>query len=118
MKDICRNKYGDNQESAAAFETIKLTRAESRMQVLIALREHGGLTCKELAALMGKPMHAVSGRISELKAMGFAEPTAELRDGGRVIIAAGYGDNLGEVPTVHLSASELATGETDGQEKR
>lgn len=81
--DVCAGKHRANSESRAA--NLKISKAESREQVMRVLLGSGPMTCKEIASRLGKEMHTISGRITELKALGMVEPTTELRDGGRVI---------------------------------
>lgn len=83
--DVCARKHGGNEESRRA--NLRASKAESRQEVYEALLTHGDMTCKEIAAKLGKPMHKISGRLSELKALGSVEPTLLVRDGGRVLHA-------------------------------
>ena len=85
IDDICRNKHQGNAESEAANLRLK-NKAESREQVYRMLLKYD-MTCKELAAELGKEMHTISGRITELKKQGRVMPTAIVRNGCRVVRA-------------------------------
>jgi hypothetical protein len=87
--DVCAQKHGGNPESVAANRRASEKKFTLRTAIYMYLRldKPRGATCKEMAAHFIKPMHAISGRISELKAMGMIIATDELRDGGRVLVA-------------------------------
>lgn len=94
-KDICGNKHGGNPESVAAFKTISPGIAKAQAEVLAAIEATGdmGLSIKEVASLLNKPFNAVSGRGTELKLAGKIKPSAERRNGSRVMIAVHGGTN-------------------------
>lgn len=81
--DISITKHKGNPQSLAANK--KVSKAESREQVMYELLHCGPLTCKELAQKLGKAMHQISGRITELKKLGMVEPTGQVRNGGGVV---------------------------------
>ena len=60
---------------------------ESHERILKVLRVAGanGQTAKEIAAYFQKPLHKISGRLSELKEMGEIEPTGARRNGSAVL---------------------------------
>ena len=88
MKDITQNKHGGNANSAAAFETIADTLTNRQNDVLSALLRHpAGMTSKEVAEWLESPLNAISGRISELKAMGKIREAGR-RDGCAVLVMA------------------------------
>ena len=88
MKDITQNKHGGNANSAAAFETIADTLTNRQNDVLSALLRHPvGMTSKEIAEWLESPLNAISGRISELKAMGKVRESGR-RDGCAVLVMA------------------------------
>ena len=88
MKDITSNKHGGNAESVSAFETIERTLANRQNDVLSAFLSHpSGMTSKEVAEWLESPLNAISGRISELKAMGKIQQIGR-RDGCGVYVAA------------------------------
>jgi hypothetical protein len=85
------SKGWDNPESKAAYEKVRSTRQQSH-EIILNLLElvlkadwHGGLTCKEISGKLGKPMHAISGRITELEELGLVVRGPEKRDGGKAI---------------------------------
>ena len=86
MKDIASNKHGGNANSAVAYETIAHTLANRQNDVLGAfLRHPNGMTSKEVAEWLESPLNAISGRISELKAMGKIQQIGR-RDGCGVYV--------------------------------
>lgn len=84
--DITYRKHGGNEESVAANPSVESKR-ESHREILKVLRVAGasGQTAKEIAAYFQKPLHKISGRLSELKEMGQIEPTGERRNGSAVL---------------------------------
>src|SRR6266481_9735429 len=84
--DPTRHKHGGTDTSRAAWEKARRGRAQCQQQVLDVLRQAypEGMTGKEIAAALGKPFHAVSGRITELLEDGLVRK-GEIRNGGRVI---------------------------------
>jgi len=85
-EDITANKHHGNEESREANERANYGKEQQRMEVLECIsRFPGGCTMKEVAAMMGKPFNAVSGRGSELKKAGQVEKTGETRDGSAVL---------------------------------
>ena len=88
MNDITQNKHGGNPNSAAAYETIADTLTNRQNDVLSALLRHpAGMTSKEVAEWLESPLNAISGRISELKAMGKVRESGR-RDGCAVLVMA------------------------------
>jgi len=85
--DICYGRHQGNPESRAAFERHAPHRARQRARVLESIRAAGatGLTCRELSKAWGCMMNQVSGRFSELKAMGLVRKVG-VRDGSGVCI--------------------------------
>lgn len=83
------SKGRDNPESRDAFKKIERRRSLSITKIVNLLRIEGPMTCKELSEKMDVPIHHVSGRISEGKAMGLIEKTGERRDGAAVVRALG-----------------------------
>ena len=85
--DITKNKHGGNAESVSAFETITHALANRQNDVLSAFLSHpSGMTSKEVAEWLESPLNAISGRISELKAMGKIQQVGR-RDGCGVYVA-------------------------------
>ena len=72
-----------NAHSRRAFAKAKSGR-EVMYAAILRLLEQRGMTCKELCAELGKQMHSVSGRLSELQHQGKIYQTAERRDKGGV----------------------------------
>jgi len=86
--DICKNKHKGNAESNAAFATIESKITQGQDDVLFALQclyrksycTQDGFTSKEIADWLEKPLHKISGRITELKAKGLIKQSGR-RDG-------------------------------------
>lgn len=83
MFDVCAAKHQGNKESRAANLRARPSKKESQEVIYKALVVYGPQTCKELAERLGKEMHAISGRITELKAMSRVEATNETRKGSQ-----------------------------------
>ena len=64
--DICEKKHGGAETSQEAYTKVDLTKA--RQEVFEAIRKRGatGATLHEIAEELGRPVNAISGRISEL----------------------------------------------------
>jgi len=75
MKDITKNKHGGNAQSNAAFEKIEKTLTHRQNDVLWAIDwlhqlSKEGVISRDIAWKLNAPLNAISGRITELKAMG------------------------------------------------
>jgi hypothetical protein len=70
--DPTKNKHGGNAQSNAAFSGIYAHLTLRQEQVLATVKAYGtnGTTCREIAERHGRGMNAISGRLTELKAMG------------------------------------------------
>lgn len=90
--DICRRKSRNSDTSRAAFAGIQAGLSEQRQAVLRAIQDarSGGITCRELANDWDVPMHRISGRFSELKALGLIVRSrlTPSRDGSGVYLCA------------------------------
>lgn len=84
--DICEAKHGGNEHSRAAFEKLSEHLNPARLDVLFAVSKtlDNGATSKEVAEYLGKPLHAISGRLTELAREGWIERTGKTRDGAAV----------------------------------
>ena len=96
--DICSKKHGGNPESKAANFKIEPHKFSLRQRVYSRLVLAGtyGATCKEISLLEGRPMHAISGRLSELKAQGEIQESERTRDGGRVLVVSYLAKGAGQ----------------------
>src|SRR4051794_15772701 len=102
MNDITANKHGGDTQSAAAFEKAKHGMGKARQDIVDLLKQHpAGLTCKEMSELLDRPMHALSGRVTEMKEYGMVNATETIREGGAVVVL------ISDVP-VTLSTDDLA----------
>lgn len=94
--DITRNKHHDEPQSVLAFEGIAAQLTEDEEEYLRHVRSFGakGTTNAEVAALMKRKQHAVSGRRSKLLADGLIVKTGESRrwcgTPGGVVVAAEF----------------------------
>lgn len=82
--DITARKHGGNVASIAAHESVRPHKADTWAEILAVLHR-GPLTGKEIAHAMGRELHCVSGRLSELIAAKKIERTGERRDGSAVL---------------------------------
>ena len=73
MNDICENKHKQNAESIAA-NPIKEKKQKDRFRVLEIVVDNEGVTSKEIAYIMERPLNCISGRITELKKSGHIIP--------------------------------------------
>jgi DNA-binding transcriptional ArsR family regulator len=86
MNDICRNRHRDNKESRDANPSDESKKDKYKTILdLLEIYSACGLTSKEISGLTDKSLNAISGRLSELKAMGLIEPTGERREGAAVL---------------------------------
>lgn len=67
LPDVCDRKHGGNEQSREAFERVAPTIPAVKADILAWLGRVGRGTPKQYAALVGKPLHAVSGRFSDLR---------------------------------------------------
>lgn len=86
MNDICERKHGGVETSRMAFEKAR-GNAQAQRNLIhreISTRGDLGLTSKEYAQSVSKPLHAISGRFSELQRDGWIFKTEQTRDGATV----------------------------------
>lgn len=88
--DLCAGRHRGNEQSRAAYRRGEETGAHSRdyWTALRLIHEagDGGMTSKELAAAMEKPINAISGRRTELLADGLIREDGRRRDGCAVVV--------------------------------
>lgn len=82
LNDVCARKHGGNSNSRAANSNVD--KNHWRNMVRDAFTEFGNITCKEVCKILGRQMHQISPRITELKKMGELEPCTYSREGCRV----------------------------------
>jgi hypothetical protein len=87
--DICAGKHGGSPESKAANLRVQPHKNSMRGRVLELLKAKGerGATSQEIALELRRPLHTISGRVTELLAAELAYKTEITRDGGRVVRA-------------------------------
>jgi predicted Rossmann fold nucleotide-binding protein DprA/Smf involved in DNA uptake len=85
--DPCKNKHHGNRESRIAWELVlqKLTETQEDVLAIIQEAHPEPITAKEVASVLGKPFHSVSGRCTELKEQGLVEKSEIVRDGSRAL---------------------------------
>jgi chromosome segregation and condensation protein ScpB len=85
--DPTRHKHHGNRESRAAWEKVLLKLTESQEDVLLIIQGAypEPITPKEIANVMGKPLHSISGRCTELKEQGLVEPSDIVHNGSRAL---------------------------------
>ncbi len=71
------------ETSLEAYEYLKANNKlkPTQKEVLKALLELGTATSKRIAKKLHKPLHAISGRITELKDMGLVEVIGKVKEG-------------------------------------
>jgi len=96
MKDITKNKHGGNAQSNAVFEDIEETLTQRQNQVREAIEiidryrgynAEGGATLHDIANWLGLGANKISGRITQLKAMGKIKQVGR-RDGCAVYVVS------------------------------
>ena len=88
FRDPSARKHKNNPQSVAAHKRIARTKADTWKEIteLIAARGEYGATSKEIASALGKPLHYLSGRMSELKQMGRIKENGQRRNGAAVLV--------------------------------
>lgn len=82
--DITAGKHGGNIASMAAHERVRTHKADTWAEIMTLL-QRGPMTGKEIAHAMGRELHCISGRLSELIAAKKIERTGDRRDGSAVL---------------------------------
>ena len=73
-RDVCARKHGGNEQSKAAFRTIKDgLNMTQRIIFSVISRSTDGLTVDDICVMRGMTPNAISGRITELRIMGKIE---------------------------------------------
>jgi len=105
--DPTRHKHHGNQESRAAWEKVLLKLTESQEDVLLIIQgaHPEPITPKEIANVLGKPLHSVSGRCTELKEQGLVEKSDIVRSGSRALRLA---TGIPSLRKVNLRKAEAA----------
>lgn len=78
--DITVSRHRDAKASNEANARIRNSKSEDRAAVWALATRLGEFTSKEIALRLDKPLNAISGRISELKAAGLIRETEYRRD--------------------------------------
>ncbi len=87
--DVCETKHRGNKQSRAANLRVMPHKKgiRERARVFIAATEWYGATAQEIAQAFGKPLHTLSGRCSELRALGQVFDSGRVRDKGSVLVS-------------------------------
>lgn len=88
-EDPCERKHGGNEVSAEAFESGKQDHEKDRQAILRHLRASNGLTSKQIALKLDKPLHHISPRLTELLQDGLIRDSGRRLDKCRVLEAVG-----------------------------
>lgn len=89
--DICIARHGDSAVSNDANRRARESKSKVRAAIYALICALPDATSKELAAKLDKPVNAISGRISELKAAGLVRETVFRRGGCAVLKAVRNG---------------------------
>lgn len=86
--DVCARKHKGNRQSKAANITAAPWKPGIRRFLIGCILFNGreGATAKELTYLAEKPLHAISGRLSEAKRDGLIFDSGRVRDGCAVLV--------------------------------
>lgn len=68
--DICQNRHQGNEFSRAANPSDEVKTRDQKAVLSIIRSSRNGATIHEIASHIGKPINAISGRVTELKAKG------------------------------------------------
>jgi hypothetical protein len=114
--DPTKNKHGGNAQSNAAFNSIyaKLTLRQEQVLASIKVKGSTGRTCREIAERHGRGMNAISGRITELKAMGKIKQCGT-RDGCAIWVLT---DSSAEPPSDTLEKLRQAWHKADREDRQ
>ena len=85
--DVCKNRHKMSETSVEANLRAENTKTHWQAEVLKFAELYGkdGFTLKDVCRALDKPLNALSGRLSEVKALGLIEPIeGERREGCQV----------------------------------
>lgn len=87
-RDVCERRHRGNPQSVEAHKKVVHTKQETYKKImdLVRAREEFGATSKEVAYAMGKQLNCISGRFSELRAMGWLKDSGIRRNGAAVLV--------------------------------
>jgi len=85
--DITFNRHGGNAESNTAYRHLleRIPQARAEVLELVSMVSPTPMIPKEIEGGLGKAIHSISGRCTELKEMGLVCPTNIIRDGSRAL---------------------------------
>lgn len=79
--DPCENRHLGNPQSIEAHKRVLHSKEETYKRIIEVLKTRGPSTSKEIATALGVQLNCVSGRYSELKALGRIQETGIKRMG-------------------------------------
>jgi hypothetical protein len=84
--DPCAARHGGNPASVDAHAVAREHKIDTYARVMVMLKQMP-LTAKEIAGQLGRPLHTISGRLSEMKCLPLLmiEETGDRRDGSAVL---------------------------------
>jgi predicted HTH transcriptional regulator len=83
-QDVCYSRHQGNPESHAAYQHAPGTRAKDR-QLVLELIQETPRSMKQIADILGRSFNTISGRGSELLALGLVERTGQTVDGSAIL---------------------------------
>lgn len=87
-RDPSERKHKGSETSVAAHRKIEGTKEVTYQKILTLVKARGefGASSKEIAYALGKQLHAISGRLSEMRAMGKLRDSGLRREGAAVLV--------------------------------
>lgn len=79
--DICIGRHRDSAASVEANARANQSKSAVRAEIFRIAESLGVFTSKDIAERLGKPINTISGRITELKMLGYFRETELRRDG-------------------------------------
>lgn len=90
-RDPSERKHKGAETSVAAYRKVEGAKEVTYQKILTLVKARGefGATSKEIAYALGKQLHAISGRLSEMRAMKWLKDSGMRRDGAAVLVVEG-----------------------------
>jgi len=84
--DITSRKHRGSPESVEAHDRVVQSKELMRERIMYVVQDRGDATSKEIAYALGKQLHAISGRCSELVMQGRLKKSGKRRNGAAVLV--------------------------------
>ena len=84
--DPSRNRSRGNPNSKKAHDKVVHSKEDTYKRIIEFISSVGNATSKEIAAGLKKPLHTLSGRLSELKALNRLRGTGKSRQGAEILV--------------------------------